>query len=853
MRTLQTTEHSEAKRAVDLIVKKASLMQKAAAILLLLFVSPAVCQTAPASPAATEARVDSLLKQLSLEEKIDLIGGVDDFYIRAIPRIGLPRLKMADGPLGVRNYGPSTVFGGIGLAATWDPALAQRIGAIIGEDARARGVHFMLGPGVNIYRSPLCGRNFEYFGEDPFLSSRTAVAYIKGMQSKGVSATVKHFMGNNQEYDRHNMDSIIDERTMREIYLPVFEAAVKEAHVGAIMDSYNLTNGQHMTQNGYLNTDVVKKDWGFTGIMMSDWTSVYDGVAAANGGLDLEMPSGKFMNRSTLLPAVKSGKVSEATIDDKVRRILRTAIQFGWLDRDQTDLSIPKLNPKGRQVALEAARAGMVLLKNDANLLPLEKGKIHSIAVIGPDAYPAQPGGGGSAEAKPFTPVSYLEGVANSLGSGAKVYYDRGLPTLAEIAKHTEFTTEASGGQLGLKTEFFTNPNLSGAPTTIRTDKHVNYEPARGGDGAATDMSIRWSGYFTPTTPGDYLVFVQGPGENGGYRLYVDKKLVFDNWKDWYAFVSEVSMTLASGPHQIELDYYAHGGWGKTTANLGIVRPETLVTPEAKSLASHADAVVLAVGFDTSSEGESGDRTFRLPPGQDELINQIAAANKNTIVVITSGGGVDMAAWVDRIPALFEAWYPGQDGGTALAQLLFGEFNPSGRLPISMERRWEDNAVHDSYHPKNEEKKVEYTEGIFVGYRHFDKSSVKPLFPFGYGLSYTTFDYKNLAVSPAAASEDVTVAFDLTNNGTRAGAETAQVYVGDRHASVPRPVKELKGFAKVELNPGETRHVEVTLNRRAFSYYDVKNHKWTLAPGDFDIYVARSSAEIELTGKLSLQ
>jgi beta-glucosidase len=822
-------------------------------LLFLFFVLPAVCQSAPASQAATEARVDSMLKQLSLEEKIDLLGGVDSFYIRAIPRIGLPRLKMADGPLGVRNYGPSTVLGGIGLAASWDPALVQRVGAVIGEDARARGVHFMLGPGVNIYRAPQCGRNFEYFGEDPFLSSRTAVAYIEGVQSQGVSATIKHFMGNNSEFDRHNTDSIIDERTMREIYLPVFEAAVKEAHVGAIMDSYNLINGQHLTQNGYLNTDVVKKDWGFTGIMMSDWTSVYDAVAAANSGLDLEMPSGKFMNRATLLPAVKSGTVSEATIDDKVRRILRTAINFGWLDRDQADLSIPKLNPEGRQVTLEAARAGMVLLKNDGNLLPLEKGKLRSIAVIGPDAYPAEPGGGGSAEAKPFTAVSYLEGIANYLGSGAKVYYERGLPTFEEIANHTEFTTEAGAGRRGLKTEFFTNATLSGTPAIIRTDEHVNYQPARGGDGAAGNISIRWSGYFTPTTPGDYLVFVQGPGENGGYRLYVDKKPVFDNWKQWYAFVSEVSIPLAAGPHQIELDYYVHGGWGKTTVNLGIARAETLVTPEAKAVASRVDAVALAVGFDPSTEGESGDRTFRLPPGQDELINQIAAANKNTIAVVTSGGGVDMTGWVDHVPALFEAWYPGEEGGTALAQLLFGEFAPSGRLPISMERRWEDNAVHDSYYPKEGEKKVEYTEGLFVGYRHFDKSGIKPLFPFGYGLSYTTFAYKNLTVSPAAGSGAATVAFDVTNTGTRGGADVAQVYVGDHHASVPRPVKELKGFAKVEVNPGETKHVEVTLNRRAFSYYDVKNHKWTVAPGEFDVYVAHSAADIELTGKLKLQ
>lgn len=819
-------------------------------VLLVLLFSQAWSQAQTSSP-DVEARVDSLLKKLTLDEKIDLIGGQDDFYIRANEKIGLPRLKMADGPVGVRNYGPATVFGGIGLAATWDTELASRIGATIGRDARARGVHFMLGPGVNIYRAPLNGRNFEYFGEDPFLAARTAVAYINGMQSQGVSATIKHFMGNNSEFDRHNSDSIIDERTMREIYLPVFEAAVKEAHVGAIMDSYNLTNGVHMTQNGHLNTDVVKKEWGFAGIMMSDWDATYDSVAAANGGLDLEMPSGKFMNRAALLPAIKAGKVSEATIDDKIRRILRTAIQFGWLDRDQTDLSTPLLNPDGNEAALEAARAGMVLLKNDGNLLPLAKANIKSIAVIGPDAYPAEPGGGGSAEAKPFTPVSYLEGVVNYLGGSAKVYYARGIPTLDDISKKTEFTTEATGGKKGLKTEFFNNKDLSGPPAIVRTDEHVNYEPARGGDGAASNLSIRWTGFFTPNAPGEYLAFVQGPGENGGYRLYIDKKLVLDNWKQWYAFVGEAPVTLTAGPHQVELDYYAKNGWGKTKANLGIVRPETLVSAEAKALAARADVVIVAPGFDTESEGESGDRTFRLPPGQDELINQIAAVNKNTIVVMTSGGGVDMTAWIDHVPALLEAWFPGQAGGTALAQILFGDFNPAGRLPISMERRWEDNAVHDSYYPKAGSKKVEYSEGVFVGYRHFDKSTTKPLFPFGYGLSYTSFAYKNLAVSSPSADQ-VSVTFDITNTGARAGADVAEVFVGDRHAPVTRPVKELKGFTKVSLSPGETKTVTVKLDRRAFSFYDVQKHAWTLAPGDFDVFVARSAADIELTGKVAV-
>jgi beta-glucosidase len=265
--------------------------------------------------------------------------------------------------------------------------------------------------------------------------------------------------------------------------------------------------------------------------------------------------------------------------------------------------------------------------------------------------------------------------------------------------------------------------------------------------------------------------------------------------------------------------------------------------------------VVLAVGFDTASEGESGDRTFRLPPGQDELIRQIAAINKNSVVIMTSGGGVEMASWLDRVPALLQAWYPGQEGGTALAQLLFGEFSPSGRLPMSIERRWEDDAVHDTYYPKNGEKKVTYSEGVFVGYRHFDKSAVKPLFPFGFGLSYTTFAYKNLTVSPATSSLDqpVSVAFDVTNTGNRAGAEVAQVYVGDRHAPVPRPLKELKGFKKVDLNPGETKHVQVSLDHRPFSYYNAKNHQWTVAPGDFDVYVARSAEQIELTGKVSLR
>src|SRR6059058_2106810 len=530
----------------------------------LLAVAPIAAQTsATQSTTQIEQGIDSILSRMTLQQKIDMLGGVDDFYIRDFPDLGLPRLKMADGPLGVRNYGPATTMaGGISLAATWDPELAERVGAEIGRDARARGVHFMLGPGVNIYRAPMNGRNFEYFGEDPFLASRIAVGYIKGMQNQGVSATVKHFMGNNSEFDRHNIDSIIDERTMREIYLPTFEAAVKEAHVGGIMDSYNLTNGAHMTQNGRLNAEVAKKEWGFDGIMMSDWTSTYDAVGAANGGLDLEMPFAKFMNRESLLPVIKEGKVSVATVDEKVRRILQTAIRFGWLDREQTDLSIPRYNPQGRQAALQAARESMVLLKNEGNLLPLNKAQTKSIAVIGPDAYPAVPVGGGSARVQPFAAVSFLEGISNYRGAGTQTFHLRGLPTLAEMAQATNLSTAATNGKDGVVAEYFSNPDLRGSPATTRTEARIDYggPSVTPGPGIPDESSARWTGYYTAQHAGPFDVFLQAPGENVRYRLFIDDKLVLNSWEHSTAVVNYATTSLPPGPHKIVLEHFRHAG-----------------------------------------------------------------------------------------------------------------------------------------------------------------------------------------------------------------------------------------------------------------------------------------------------
>ena len=814
----------------------------------------------PARSAEMDRRVESILGRMTLTQKLEILGGVDGFFISGLPNLGVPRMKMADGPVGVRNFGRATAFAaGIGLAATWNPGLAGRVGTELGRDARAKGVHFLLGPGVNIYRSPTNGRNFEYFGEDPFLAARVVSGYIKGVQSQGVSATVKHFMGNNSEFDRHNTDSIIDERTMREIYLPAFEAAVKEARVGAIMSSYNLVNGEHASQNKFLLTDVARKDWGFEGVMMSDWFGTYDGVAASNAGQDLEMPSGAHMNAKDLQPAIDSGKVSLATIDDKVRHILRTAARFGWLDRDQTDASIPRLNPQGRAVALDAAREGLVLLKNENNLLPLDKAKVKTIAIIGPNAYPAVPVGGGSAQVEPFAAISALEGISSYLGVSGHVLYSRGLLSPGDIADATDFTTAATGGKSGLNAEYFGNEKLEGAAVVSRNELHINY--GRGSRAVFPDQtgSSRWTGYYVPKSSGPHEVFVQSTGEDGGaYRLSIDDKLVMDNWTENRALAGSVSLTLEAAPHKVVLEQHGRSQWLGGRLRLGIARRGELVDAEAKKLAASADVVVVAAGFDPETESEGSDRTFALPLGQDELIREIAAANKNTVVVLTAGGGVDMSGWVDRVPSLIQAWYSGQEGGTALAQVLFGDVNPSGRLPVTFERRAEDNPTRANYFPAAGTKRVEYKEGIFVGYRGYEHNNTKPLFPFGHGLSYSTFVYSNLTVKPVtdggagSASPRFEVSFDVQNTGSREGADVPQVYVGDGHAKVPRPAKELKGFAKVSLRPGESRKVTIPLDARSFSYYDVAARQWRADPGDFEVLVGRSSERIELRGKLTL-
>jgi len=805
-----------------------------------------------------ESRVEDLLARMTLEEKIDMIGGVEGFYIRPSERLGIPKIKMADGPLGVRNYGPATAFpAGIAFAATWNKDLTKRFGEMVGKEARSKGVHIMLSPGVNIYRAPMCGRNFEYLGEDPYLASRMVVAYVNGVQNQGVVATVKHYAANNQEYDRHNVSSDVDERTLREIYLPTFRAAVEEAHIGALMTSYNLINGVHASQHNHLIKDVLKGDWKFDGLAMSDWVSTYDAVAAANAGLDLEMPSGRYLNRDTLLPAIQAAKVSVATIDDKVRRMLRVMFRFGFFDRSQTDTSLPLYNPDSRLVALEAAREGIVLLKNEANMLPLDRKKIRTIAVVGPNAHPAATGGGGSSRVQPYRSVSALEGIIVAAGNDMKVFYAPGVQgDFAEVFRTSEFMAlSASGSPVrGLKGEYFSNKELSGTPAMTRIDRRINFTWGESGPTAALpadDFSVRWTGTIRVDSDGQYEFIVKG---DDGYRLHVNEQLIIDNWRDQAATAKTAQLPLKAGAEvPVKLEYYEHGGDAEVA--FGWRKHVDVKDSEAIRLASNADVAVVCAGFRAETEGEGFDRSFGLAKEQVDFIREIANINKKTIVVLTAGGNAAVSEWVDDVAALLHTWYPGQEGGTAIGEILFGDVNPSGRLPATFEKRWEDNATFSSYYDDDNDKSVTYSEGVFLGYRHFDKYDIEPLYPFGYGLSYTTFAYKNLKLSPVQLKQGqkLTVLVDVTNTGRRAGSEVVQFYIRDVESSLPRPPKELKGFEKVWLKPGETKSVKVVLDESALSFYDPAQKKWIAEPGAFEMLVGSSSRDIRLKERFSLE
>ena len=772
-------------------------------------------------------RAEEIINELTLEEKLNYIGGDGLMSIKPMKKFGVPEIIMSNGPMGCQSFDkPAAAFpGGIALASTWNIELANKVGSAIGRESRARGVHILLAPGVNICRSPLCGRSFEYLGEDPYLVSQMAVEFIKGVQSQGVLATVKHFACNNQEWNRHTICSQVDERTLHEIYLPAFKAAIQQGGAKCLMTAYNLLNGVYCSQNEYIIKQILREDWGFDGIVMSDWTSCFDAVAQANAGLDLEMPDGQHMNPANLIPAINKGEVSESTIDDKLRHILTTIIEAGFLDRPQEDLSIPKDDPESAKIALEAARESLVLLKNENNLLPLNKDKVKTIVVMGPNAHPAVYCGGGSACTNAFHSVSILDGLRKISGKNVDI----------------KFPQENIGFDGPVKMEIFANRNLEGKPVkTVDVDSidlRMGGSPA---DGAKIyEYSVRWSAKITPGVRGKYVISMVG---DDGIRVYLDGKLIVDEWHENPTRTVEMAVDLEARSYDVRMEYYQAG-------RDAVVGFHWWPYFDERNIVKDADAVVFCGGFDAGIECEGNDRLFGLPDGQIRAIKAISEVNRNVIVVLNSAGSLSWDGWLESVPAVLEAWYSGQEIGTAVAEVLFGKVSPSGKLPVTFEEKLEDNPSFP-YYNVNDNGKTPYGEGIFVGYRGYDKNGTKPQFPFGYGLSYTTFEFKNLSIQQHGGGDfrEFNIFCDVTNTGKTAGAEVVQLYVGDPKCSVQRPLKELKGFCKVLLAPGETKRVEFAIAKDSFEFYDIDSHMWIVEPGEFEVRIGSSSRDLPLIG-----
>ncbi len=636
-----------------------------------------------------------------------------------------------------------------------NPELIEKLGAAIGRETVAHEgtADVILGPCVNIHRTPLGGRNCESFGEDPFLAARMTVAYIEGVQSQGAAACIKHYACNNQEIERGSINVVVDERALREIYLPAFCAAATEAHVWCLMTAYNRINGSHATANKYLVTDVLKKEWGWDGLVMSDWGAVNETAGALNAGNDLEMPGNVCFTRAKLHEALDKGEISQSTVDESVRRLLRCIARTGLLDgpkkRDNSVLNCAA----HRRIAQEVASEGIVLLKNDRSVLPFDRSKIKSIAVIGPNADILRSSVGGSGNVTPINPVTPLDGLRKLAGDGVKINYAQGirlvngLQLLPPIPDSALTVSDTANSEQGLRGEYFANKNFEGTPVLTKTDKAIDYNWGAGSpsDKIPVDgFSIRWTGYLTVPETGEFKFDLHS---DDGSRLYIDNKLVVDNWGDHASQVKSGKLELQAGhSYKLRLEYYEDTGDASVRLVGYSVPPESYYSPaiqEAVDAAAKSDVAVVFAGVWDSQEGEGTDRaSFDLPDGQNELIRRVSEANKNTVVVLSGGTTSVLTKWIDQVPSVLQAWYPGVMGGDAIADILFGNVNPSGKLPDTFGRARADYPDFDNYPGKDGQ--VKYAEGIFVGYRHFDKAKIKPLFPFGHGLSYTTFKYSNL-------------------------------------------------------------------------------------------------------------
>lgn len=807
------------------------------------------------SDPALELRIEALLQKMTTEEKVALLGGDESgFNGRGVARLGIPALRMADGPVGVRDGASNAYPVAVNSAATWDVDLIRRFGVALAEDTLAKGKHVILGPCVGIGRFPLGGRNFEAFGEDPYLSSRMSLSVIQGVQSRKVIATVKHFACNDQEWERTNNDAIVDERTLREVHLRPFETAVKEGGVYMLMTAYNSVNGQHMSENKALVRDVLKGEWGFGGLVVSDWVSVYSTVEAANNGLDIEMPSPAFFGEK-LLEAVNAGSVSLETINDKVRRHLRVRFLAGVFDNPEPRVDESVIRSQAhRDLALEMAEKSIVLLKNDG-LLPLNADALKSLALVGPHALVARSGGGGSSGVQPWISVSPVEGLRAKLPTRVSILSAAGidLDGFKPVPLPTSFLTTPDGRKQGLLGEYFNNPDFAGSPLFTRIDQGLDFDWQGTGPGkglGGSHYSIRWSGWFTATETRVYDLSITS---DDGSFLYIDDKLVADNGGMHGEVCVSASLLLEKGKrYRLRIDFIQGGG--NAAMRLGWRDPNASykapTIAEAVEAARNSEVAIVCVGNSPGQEAEGADvADFKFYGAQEALLTQVLEANPNTIVVVYGGVPFLMKPWLSKARAVVAALFPGQEGGTALASLLLGEKSFSGKLPFSYIQSREESPGFVGY--KDPSLKVPYSEGVFTGYRWYDRQGVEPLFPFGYGLSYSKFTYTKLEVRcDEQGRTEASVC--IKNEGKWDADEVVQIYVEPGKARLPRPLRELKGFGRISLKAGECRVLTIPLDNRAFSYYDPEQHAWITEAGTYVVCAGASSRDLRLRTSITI-
>ncbi|MBA3943736.1 MAG: glycoside hydrolase family 3 C-terminal domain-containing protein [Herpetosiphonaceae bacterium] len=838
-------------------------------------------------------RAELLLYQMTLQEKVALVTGDLNFnyafYNKPNTRLGIPALTMADGPAGVRIANPAVneqmateLPSPLALAATWDPTLAGQFGDLMGNEAFLTGHNVMLSPALDIARVSVGGRTFEGFGEDPLLSGRMGVAEIQGIQSHSVEATAKHYDVNNQETNRMTVNAQVDERTLQEIYTLPFASAVKDGNVAAAMCAYNKINGTYACENTHLLTDILKQQLGFQGWVMSDSTANHSTVASANAGLDQEQPAGTFWGKK-LQSAVQDGQVSKATLNDKVLRILQAMFAYGLFDQPVQIGPLPV--QQDGQTARQIADQAIVLLKNASGTLPLTSSALHSIAVIGPDADDASAQGGGSSRVEPTYTVSPLDGISQRAGDAVQVEYAAGVDPISSAALNpgdpavpSAVLTPAGATPdvHGLHAEYWTNQTFMGTPYLVRTDPQadlnlgfLNYPSFRADSPKLPvtptalngRISVRWTGSITAPTTGAYTLSLTSAGTS---QLYLDNQLVIDNpAQSDYATVSTPVSLVAGQAHTLKIKYAAdstkqsQSGVG-AQIRFGWTHPADAVpaTMQAATDLAHQSDVAVVVVRDYSSESQ--DRpNLDLPNEQDQLIREVAAANPNTIVVLTTSAAVKTSTWQQSATAILDAWYPGQEQGNAIADVLFGDVNPAGKLPVTFPVSEDQTPVSSPSQYPGVNLTAQYTEGLGVGYRGYDQFGLTPQYPFGYGLSYTSFAYSQLACTPSTlnGTTPLQVNFRVTNTGSRAGTEVAQVYLG-LPASTGEPPKRLVGWVKVQLNPGQTKPVTVTVDpaatARPFSDWNVNTSQWEITNGAYQVYVGASSRDISLTSTVTV-